>query len=153
MLCFRHSQSRFTKREVAETWYLGAQNDLKEANDLASMGGNWYVATNHGILTAPKQNSNLQDYRNWQLQSGLLSRMRIFHPSLFDGLLFAHDQSNDQLLAWDGNKWLRNYPEIKQIKGIKSASNGLIIQAKGEVWLSPAKPEQNHQQLPGGWNS
>ncbi len=125
------------KGEVAETWYLGAQNDLKEANDLASMGGNWYVATNHGILTAPKQNSNLQDYRNWQLQSGLPQPDADFSSIAFlDGLLFAHDQSNDQLLAWDGNKWLRNYPEIKQIKGIKSASNGLIIQAKGEVWLT-----------------
>lgn len=33
------------KVEVAETWYLGAQNDLKEANDLVSVGGDWYVAT------------------------------------------------------------------------------------------------------------
>ncbi|MCX6220468.1 MAG: T9SS type A sorting domain-containing protein [Bacteroidia bacterium] len=124
------------KVEVAETWYLGAQNDLKEANDLAFMGDNWYVATNHGILIAPKQNSNLQDYRNWKLQSGLPQPDADFSSiALSDGLLFVHDRSNDQLLAWDGNKWLRYYPEIKQINGIKSAPNGLIILTKGEVWL------------------
>jgi hypothetical protein len=125
------------KVEVAETWYLGKQNDLKEANDLASLGGNWYVATNHGIFTAPKQNSNLQDYRNWQLQSGLPQPDADFSSIAFsDGLLFVHDRSNDQLLAWDGNNWLRYYPEIKQIHGIKSASNGLIILTKGAVWLT-----------------
>ncbi len=125
------------KVEVAETWYLGAQNDLKEANDLVSVGGDWYVATNHGIFTAPKQNSNLQDYRNWQLQSGLPQPdANISSIAVSDGLLFVHDRSNDQLLAWDGNKWLRYYPEIKQILGIKSSSNGLIILVKGEVWLT-----------------
>ena len=124
------------KVEVAETWYLGAQNDLKEVNDLASMGANWYVATNHGIFTAPKQNSNLQDYRNWQLHSGLPQPDADFSSiALSDGMLFVHDRSNDVLLAWDGNKWLRYYPEIKQIRGIKSAPNGLIILTKGEVWL------------------
>ena len=125
------------KVEVAETWYLGAQNDLKEVNDLASMGANWYVATNRGIFTAPKQNSNLQDYRNWQLQSGLPQTDADFSSiALSGGLLFVHDRSNDQLLAWDGNKWLRHYPEIKQILGIKSSANGLIILTKGEVWLT-----------------
>jgi len=125
------------KVEVAETWYLGAQNDLKEVNDLASIGNYWYVTTNHGIFTAAKQNNNLQDYRNWQLQSELPQPDADFSSFAFsDGLLFVHDRSNDQLLAWDGNKWLRYYPEIKQIQGIKSASNGLIILAKGEVWLT-----------------
>jgi len=132
------------KLEVAETWYLGAQNDLKEANDLASMGGDWYVATNHGIFSAPKQNSNLQDYRNWQLRSGLPQPDANFSSIAFsDGLLFAHDQSNDQLLAWDGNKWLRYYPEIKQIQSIRSESNGLIILAKGEVWLTGKAGNKN----------
>ena len=132
------------KEEVAETWYLGAQNDLKEANDLASMGGSWYVATNHGIFTAAKQNSNLQDYRNWQLQSGLPQPDADFSSIAFsDGLLFVHDRSNDQLLAWNGNKWLRYYPDIKQIQGIKSASNGLIILAKGEVWLTGKAENKN----------
>ncbi|MCK9412136.1 MAG: T9SS type A sorting domain-containing protein [Prolixibacteraceae bacterium] len=125
------------KVEVAETWYLGAQNDPKEANDLASMGANWYVATNRGIFTAPKQNSNLQDYRNWQLQSGLPQPDADFSSIAFsDGLIFVHDRSNDQLIAWDGNKWLRYYPEIKQIRGIRSESNGLIILTKGAVWLA-----------------
>jgi ligand-binding sensor domain-containing protein len=125
------------KVEVVETWYLGAQNDLKEIYDLASIGNYWYVTTNHGIFTAEKQNNNLQDYRNWLLQSGLPQPDANFSSIAFsDGLLFVHDRSNDQLLAWDGNKWLRYYPEIKQIQGIKSASNGLIILAKGEVWLT-----------------
>ncbi len=124
------------KVEVAETWYLGAQNDLKEANDMASMGANLYVATNHGIFIAANQNSNLQDYRNWQPQSGLPQPDADFSSIAFsDGLLFVHDRSNDQLLAWDGHKWLRYYPEIKQIESIKSSVNGLIILAKGKVWL------------------
>jgi hypothetical protein len=125
------------KMEAAETWYLGPQNDLKKVNDLTNLGNSWYVATNQGIFTAPQQNSNLQDYRSWQLLSGLPMPGADFSSiAISDGLLFAHDRSNDQLLAWDGNKWLRYYPEIKQVQGIKSAANGLIILVKGEVMLT-----------------
>ena len=144
------------KVEVAETWYLGAQNDLKEANGLASMGANWYIATNHGIFTAPKQNSNLQDYRNWQLQSVLPQSDADFSSIAFsDGLLIVHDRSNDRLLAWDGSKWFQYYPEIKQIQGIKSASNGLIILTKSEVWLTGKAGNKNISSyqsggIPGG---
>lgn len=124
------------RKEVAETWYLGGGSDLKSAFDLTSFSDSWYVATNKGIYKAKKQNANLQDYRNWQLQSSLPQPDASFSSfAQMDGALVTNDTSNDRLLTWDGTNWQQRYPEIKRISQIRSSPTGMIILAKGEVWL------------------
>ena len=109
-----------SKQEIAETWYFNIGNGQVAAYDLIPYGGSWYAATGRGIFRGDKQNSNLQDYRNWQLQSALPQPDAIFSSfSLAGGLLFTLDQSNDRLLAFDGKSWLPKYPEIKKIRKIK----------------------------------
>ena len=125
------------KQEIAETWYLGNGNGQIATYDLTTFGGSWYVASGRGIFKGDKQNSNLQDYRNWQLQSALPQPDAIFSSfSLSGGLLFTLDQSNDRLLAFDGKNWLPKYPEIKKIRKIKASATGLIILTDAGIWLT-----------------
>lgn len=125
------------KIEVAETWYFGTANDLKNAFDLTSLNDQWVVATSKGIFKANKQNTNLQDYRNWKLELSLPQPDASFTSfAQIEGMFFTHDQTNDRLLAWDGIKWQNRNPEIKNIRKIKSASMGVIILTSNEVWLT-----------------
>jgi len=122
------------KMEVAETWYLGTMEDLKEAFDLASFNGYWWIATNHGICKADKQNTNLQDYRNWQFQTTLPSPDALFTSfAQSDGMLAVHDATNDRILSFNGIIWQSWYPEIKNIRKIKSTSNGIIVLTANEI--------------------
>jgi len=125
------------KIEVAETWYLGVSNDLKDAFDLASYNDSWWVASSHGIYRASKVNTNLQDYRNWQLQSGLPQTDASYSSfALSGGSLFTHDQSNDQIDAFDGRNWQKKFSAIKNIHAIRSAPTGLIVLSSGGIWLT-----------------
>ena len=122
------------KIEVSETWYLGTKEDLKKAFDLASFNGNWWIATNHGICKADKQNTNLQDYRNWQFQSSLPSPYASFESfAQNDGLLVAHDATNDRILAFNGTTWQSWHPEIKNIKRIRNSFSGVIVVTVNEI--------------------
>ncbi len=126
-----------SKQEIAETWYFNIGNGQVAAYDLIPYGGSWYAATGRGIFRGDKQNSNLQDYRNWQLQSALPQPDAIFSSfSLAGGLLFTLDQSNDRLLAFDGKSWLPKYPEIKKIRKIKASATGLIVLTDAGIWLT-----------------
>lgn len=140
------------RAEVAETWYLGGGSDIKSAFDLTSFNDSWFVATNKGIFKANKQNANLQDFRNWQLQSSLPQPDASFSSfAQMEGILYTNDKSNDRLLAWDGKNWQLRYPEIKRIRQIRSASTGMIILAKGEVWsISKSGTNLINKYLTGG---
>lgn len=125
------------KIEVAETWYFGASNDLKGAFDCTIFHDSLWVVTNRGIFKADRHNSNLQDYRNWQLQVSLPQPNADYSSfAQFDGLLFTHDVTNDRLLAYNGSNWQTRYPEIRNICGIKSAATGLIVLTTDAVWLT-----------------
>jgi ligand-binding sensor domain-containing protein len=124
------------KVEVAETWYLGAGNDTKAVNDLISFGDSWYAATNRGLFKAAKANLNLQDYRNWQQVLSIpLADSEFTSLAISNGLLYVHDKNNDKMLEWNGKLWQPQYPILKNIKEIKSASIGLIVRTNKEVWL------------------
>jgi ligand-binding sensor domain-containing protein len=124
------------KTEVAETWYLGPNYELKGAYDLATFNDSLWVATDRGIFKAERHHTNLQDYRNWQLQTSLPqpdAGYTSFAQS--DGQLFVHDANNDRLLAYAGSVWQQRFPEIRNIRHIKSSASGIIVLTDGEVWL------------------
>ncbi len=125
------------KIEVTETWYFGAGNDLKGAFDCTVFHDSLWVATNRGIFKADRLRSNLQDYRTWQLQVSLPQPDADYSSfAQSDGLLFTHDVTNDRLLVYDGFNWKTKYPEIKNIRGVKSAATGLIVLTADAVWLA-----------------
>ncbi len=125
------------RAEVAETWYFGPTSDLKEAFDLSTFNNIWFVATSRGIFKAGKTGSNLQDWRNWQLQTALPQPDAAFSSfAQAEGLLFTHDQSNDRILALNGTNWQTRFPEIKNIRSIRNAATGLIVLSTGEIWLT-----------------
>ena len=125
------------KAEVAETWFLGQNNDHDAAFDLTTFNNKWFVATDHGIFRADKTGSNLQDYRNWQLQTTLPQPDAVFSSfAQSDGLLFVHESSNDKILALNGMNWLPQYPGIRNVRCIRSSYPGLIILTDDEIWLT-----------------
>lgn len=116
------------KMEVSETWYLSTKDNLKEAFDLVSYNGYWWIATGNGICKAEKQNTNLQDYRNWQFQANLPAPNALFSSlAQLDGMLMAHDITNDRILTFNGIIWQPWLPVMKNIKKIKSINNGIIV--------------------------
>lgn len=122
------------KVEVSETWYLGTKENLMEAFDLSSFNGYWWIASSNGIFKAEKQNTNLQDYRNWQLQSNLPTPNAVFGSfAQTDGLLLVNDLTNDKILAFNGMTWQSWSPEVKNVRRIKSIYNGVIILTVNEV--------------------
>lgn len=125
------------KCETAETWYLGPASNKPEAFDLISFKDAWWVATSLGIYKAEKQNSNLQDYRNWKLQSTNSPPDNSFSClAQFNGMLYTIDSGTNRILATNGINWQQKFPEIKNLRSIRTAASGLIILSKGEVWLS-----------------
>lgn len=120
--------------EVAETWYLGPKDNLKETFDLLSFNGYWWIASGSGIYKAEKQNINLQDYRNWQFQPNLPAPEAIFGSlALSDNLLFAQDLTNDRILSWNGKNWQVWLSDMKNIKRIKSLNKGVMVLANNEI--------------------
>ena len=116
------------KMEVSETWYLSTKDHLNEAFDLISYNGFWWIATGNGICKAEKQNTNLQDYRNWQFQTNLQSPNALFSSLVqLDGVLIAHDITNDRILAFNGIIWQPWLPDVKNIRKIKSINNVVIV--------------------------
>jgi hypothetical protein len=125
------------KAEVAETWDLGPNNDLDAVFDLTTFNNYWYAATNRGIFRAAMAGSNLQDYRNWQLQTALPQPDAAFSSFVqYDGLLFTHDSSNDRILAFIGTSWQQQFAAIKNIRCIRNSPAGLIVVTTEEVWLT-----------------
>ncbi len=124
------------KIEVAETWYLGAGNETKAVNDLISYGDSWYAATNRGLFKAAKVNFNLQDYRNWQQVWSVPQADSEFTSFALSGsMLYAHDKSDDRLLEWNGIMWQQRYPDLRNIKEIRTAPTGLIVLTDKKVSL------------------
>ena len=116
------------KSEVAETWYLGPNSDLKEAFDMIRFNNSWWIATNHGILTAARIGTNLQDYHNWHSQNDL-PQVDAECSSFAEccGMLFVHDRTDDMVLVYNGLNWQRQNPEIRNIRSIKQASEEIIV--------------------------
>jgi ligand-binding sensor domain-containing protein len=125
------------RREVSETWYPGAVDEFKRAFDLTSFGNSWWVATNHGLYKGEKTGVNLQDYRNWKLQT-LLPEPNGSYSSLAlaNGQLFAHDQENDNILAYNGSSWSPYNTVNKGIRRIKSSAEGMIVVTQHQIWLT-----------------
>jgi ligand-binding sensor domain-containing protein len=125
------------RRETAETWYLGPTYNQPEAFDLISFMDSWWIASSRGILKAEKKNSNLQDYRNWQLQTSLPQPDDSFSSlAQYNGMLYSIDVSSDRIYAYNGINWQQKFPEIKNFRNLRVAGSALVILAKGEVWLS-----------------
>ena len=127
------------RMEVSETWYLGPSNDLPEIFDLVTFQGSWWAATSRGIYTCDKLTGNLQDFRNWRLQSSLPDPGARFSSfALAAGLMYVHDKSNDRILRFDGTIWDQRYPEIRNIRKITAMPTGFIILTDKEIWLKDA---------------
>jgi ligand-binding sensor domain-containing protein len=122
------------KIEVAETWYFGSATKPIGVFDLVIYNDKWWAATNEGLFMADKQNSNLLDFRNWQLQIALPPSDASFSSfAKLDEKLFVHDKSNDRILTFNGLSWSTQYPEIKNIRGVRSAATGIIVLCDQEI--------------------
>ncbi len=55
----------FSKNEIKDTYYLGANGSSLAVYNIALLGNKIYAATDSGILEADANNPNLSNYQNW----------------------------------------------------------------------------------------
>ena len=142
------------KTEVANTWYIGSNQEPKKIYDLTSYGNHWYAATSKGIFRAEKENANLQDYRNWSLQNTAYQNDAAFTSfAQMEGLLFVHDLTNDRLLAFNGTDWQIKYAQIKHLKRIQDGSAGIRMVSENALWLVGKNNETSITKYQGDINA
>ena len=101
-----------SRREVKDTYYIGANGSVINVNDIAIYNDRIYAATINGVYYADANGTDLANYSSWTFDNTLL------HPHLnydfiesFEDKLFVNysdgSYSSDTLFVYDGTQWDR----------------------------------------------
>lgn len=117
------------KYEVKDTWFIGNNGNSVKTNAITSDGTFFYAATEEGLKKAPMNSTNLSNYTNWQLLSGVngLSAGAVQNVMILQSKVII--QKNDSLFALNGNNWNLFYTDgWPMIKSNVSADKILLCQ-------------------------
>lgn len=123
------------KLEFEDTYFIGQNASYIKVNDIAYDGMYLYAATDEGLYYADFSNSNLADYRNWNLVPDIPNNN--FKHNLvysFNNYLFANQidtlTENDTLYIKRNNSWQLFEGEIENLRSISSNENKIIFTTK-----------------------
>ncbi len=94
------------KREVRDTWYIGANGSALEIFDLDSDGTYFYVAAKDGIYRAPANSPNLSSFNSWTKLNPPAGQYNFL--TFFQGKVYANRKDaggQDEVFTYDGNSW------------------------------------------------
>lgn len=95
------------KLEISDTYYIGPNGNAQNVKDITSDADYFYAATDIGIYRAPK-NSNLANYANWALMSGLPTGSYNTITS-FNGKIYTNVSKTayhtDTMYVYDNTSW------------------------------------------------
>ena len=115
------------KWEVAETWIIGPLASMIQVNELTSDANYFWAATANGIYKAEKNNPNLQDFKNWQLQDQpMISGKQFVSIATFSGKVYSCD-TNGRCYSFDGTTWQFPFPAITDLKKIRAFTSDLLL--------------------------
>lgn len=115
------------KKEVKDTYIIGANGAGIKVNAIARDGSFYYAATTEGLKKAPVSGANLADFRNWQLISGangLPAGPVQSVISVQNNILVV---KNDSLLLQSGNTWAFFYTGGWTINNCTVSNNKILI--------------------------
>ena len=118
------------KYEVSDTYVISNNINNAKVNGFAEDGSFFYAAGPEGLKRANLNNSNLSDYRNWQLLSGNngLPAGVCQQVLTLQNQLLA--QVNDSLFSMKGNTWTFFYAAGARIVHVSASTNKLLLSLK-----------------------
>lgn len=122
-----------SKKEIRETYFIGKDGSMIDVLGIAVFNDRLFAATSEGLKSASLSSPNLQDYRNWRIETG--------QNGLFPGpvqhivstpldLIISKD---DTLLSFTGSEWKEIYNSPGRITSIGAQQDELIVTEKGET--------------------
>ncbi|MCS3799772.1 two-component regulator propeller domain-containing protein [Niastella sp. OAS944] len=115
------------KYEIKDTYIIGTGGTKINVNAITSDGAWLYAATEEGIKKAPLNNTNLADFRNWQLISGTngLPAGNVQSLASVQNKILA--LRNDSLWLQSGNSWNLFYRDGNSIKNCTVSNNTILL--------------------------
>lgn len=113
--------------EIKDSWLIGKDGNQLKVNGLTSDAVFFYAATEEGLKKAPINATNLADYNNWQLVSGIsgLSEGSCQNVLNVQGKIIL--QKNDSLFALNGANWSVLYQDEWPIINAASSENKITL--------------------------
>jgi len=113
--------------EVKESWLIGNGGNNVKVNDFTSDASFFYAATDEGLKRAVINSTNLSDYLNWQLISGIDG----LSAGPCRNIIMAGNKpvvlKNDSVLIYNGTNWDLLYNDGNAINAINSTEGKIAI--------------------------
>ncbi|MGQ7867745.1 type IX secretion system anionic LPS delivery protein PorZ [Sunxiuqinia sp. sy24] len=147
------------KREIKDTYYIGADGSTVVVMDMAFDGTYLYAATRAGIFRADASSSNLQDYNQWEHLETIPHADQLFTQlEVFNGDLIAcysnDDGTEQELYRTNGNEWQRLLPSVSKVNSLRACHNQLLISSEAQLSVYAADyllaGELSRYSFPGG---
>lgn len=120
------------KKEISDTYFIGANASYINVNDLTYDGSYFYAATEQGIYKA-FDSSNLADFNNWTLITYLpyynkeYTKIAYYTPYFYSVLKTSPDNDN-WLIRFNSSSWtLLDSSLYNDIRNLNVSNNKLII--------------------------
>jgi hypothetical protein len=113
------------RHEIKDTYIIGNGGNKIKVNALAANADFFYAATAEGLKKAPVSNSNLADFRNWQIESNGLSEGAIQAVVVAQNNVIV--QKNDSLFKLNGANWDFLYRDGWTIKNLTVSGDKIIL--------------------------
>lgn len=98
-----------SRKEVKDTYYIGANGSNINVTDVAIYGDKIYASTDNGVYYADAESPNLADYSQWSKDHNMIhpnldyNEMEVFDNKLYLNYMGGHNK--DTLFVYDGNSW------------------------------------------------
>ena len=138
------------KKEVKDTYYIGANGSMINVNDIAFYNDRIYAATPDGLYYADEDSPNLANYSSWTFDtSPIHPRMNYSLIESFGGRLVANYSEglskSDTLFVFDGEQWSRFDTSNHDIKrDIRVCGDLLMIPSQYKVTVFDQDYNQNN---------
>ncbi|NOZ34679.1 MAG: hypothetical protein GXO80_05205 [Chlorobi bacterium] len=126
------------KLEFKDTYFIGPNASYVKVNDIAFDETNIYAATDQGLFYAYFTNTDLADYRNWNLVPDIPNNNFKFNcTETFNGYLFANQTDasgeNDTLYYRKNNVWKLFGNNINNLQSISTSNNKIILSERNKL--------------------
>ena len=121
------------KKEIKDTYYIGANGNATDVYDLTFDGTRFYAATESGIFKANATGVNLANYSNWAKDTLLPHRDATYNNIIaFSNKIFANLSINahgqDTIYEYDGGAWkIFDSARFDDVYSMRVANNNLLI--------------------------
>ncbi|MEN8117809.1 MAG: T9SS type A sorting domain-containing protein [Bacteroidota bacterium] len=128
------------KQEVKDTYYIGEGGSALKVNDIEFYNQNIYAATDHGILKAFFEGTNLLDFNSWIKEENILhANDKFSHLVIHAEKLIANytpgSGSNDESYIFENETWTSYLSQVKNVYDMASNGDYLAVTGSNEIYV------------------